>query len=333
MQKKVGRSVKESFKYVAHFLAKVLWFILPRGFLLPLLRVVYTIPKIGSKIVTCFDPNDIGKTVGFNFPERSTTIKGAKWTLKIDTSSHVGYRSYIRNEPFEMAVYHIAEKLKSNGRSVIVDIGAHIGTASIPTCSSNNFELIALEASKSNGELLMKNVADNDVRAKIYLFALVEHVSSEYQELFVNRGNTGMNSLHKEWGPFKGRGGRETELVPTTTLDRIIQESGINIDDVLLTKIDVEGMEEAVLRGGQSFLTKNTSPILLEYRHDAAQKIFDGGLDGLCEILARNDYEIFSLDNKNFDIHSFEPTLSYENVIALKKSSGLKNFFMPNCSM
>ena len=63
---------------------------------------------------------------------------------------------------------------------VFYDIGANIGTASVPVCAENNFELIAVEPSKENAALLLKNIFINNIKAKIYCCALVNKVTENY---------------------------------------------------------------------------------------------------------------------------------------------------------
>ena len=85
-------------------------------------------------------------------------------------------------------------------------------------------------------------------------------------------------------------------------------------------------MEEAVLKGGEAFLRENSAPILLEYRLDAIEDCSPKNLNGVVEILSKHHYEIFSLTSGNSDVGLFDPKLSYENVIAVKKYSELTKF-------
>ena len=56
----------------------------------------------------------------------------------------------------------------------------------------------------------MQNAVDNDVRAKIYLFGLIEQINGKYMKLFVNRGNTEANLTRKNWvTPKRERGERQ----------------------------------------------------------------------------------------------------------------------------
>ena len=49
----------------------------------------------------------------------------------------------------------------------------------MPACVDNNFELIAIEPSKENLSLLLKNIFINGIKAKIYCCALVDKVTEK----------------------------------------------------------------------------------------------------------------------------------------------------------
>lgn len=288
-----------------------------------LLRAIYPIPAIGRRVVRNFDPNRIRKTLGFDRPNHAMRLRDDRWVLTVDTSDHIGFTTFVTGEPFEMAVYRLAEKLGASERRVIIDIGANIGTASVPICAINDYELLAVEASKVNAALLLQNIADNGIRAKVFCAALVDVVGEDYIKLFVNAGNTGANSLIPDWSPGNETGQRRFEYTPAKTLDALMQESGVPVDSVLLVKIDVEGMEEAVLAGGAEFLQSNTAPILLEYRVDATQRFLHKGMEGVVALLDRANYELFSLTGNDFELGAFDPARSYDNVVALKRNSSL----------
>ena len=263
------------------------------------MRNLYKVPYLGRKIVSCFDPNFIRKHVSFNLSSKEMRFNFKNSNLLVNVRDHIGYRTYITGQPFEMAVYHLANKLKPSGRTIVLDIGANIGTASVPVCANNNFELVAIEPSKENSALLLKNIFINEIKAKIYCYALVNKVSENYIKLFVNKGNTGANSLSSAWNPSVNLDkNRIVEFVPCKTFDEIFLENNIDIKKIIITKIDVEGVEEAVLNGSRKFLELNTAPILLEYRNDIMQRDLNSDLSNVCDLLNSFDYEIYSVDKQ-----------------------------------
>ena len=311
---------------LAAYIAKTIHFIIPANILLPILRNLFKVPYLGRKIVSCFDPNTIRKYIFFDLSSKEMEFNFKNLKLQVNIRDHIGYRTYITGEPFEMAVYHLTNKLKPSGRTIIIDIGANIGTASVPACVDNNFELIAIEPSKENLSLLLKNISINGIKAKIYCCALVNKVTENYIKLFINKGNTGANSLSSSWNPSVNLDdNRLVEFVPCKTFDEIFFENNIDIKKIIIIKIDVEGVEEAVLSGSRKFLELNTAPILLEYRNDIMQRDLNSNLNNVYNLLNGLDYEIYSID-KNYLLDKFIPTNSYENIVAIKRNSNLKDY-------
>jgi len=305
------------------YIARTLHFIIPANILLPILRNIFKVPYLGKKIVSSLDPNSIRKHISFDLSSKEIEFNFKNSRLMVNIRDHIGYRTYITGEPFEMAVYHLTNKLKPSGRTIIIDIGANIGTASVPVCAENNFELIAIEPSKENSSLLLKNIFINGIRAKVYCSALIDKVNENYIKLFINKGNTGANSLSSSWNPSVNLDDNKlVEFVPCKTFDEIFLENNIDINKIIITKIDVEGLEEAVLNGSKKFLELNTAPILLEYRNDIMQRDLNSDLNNVCNLLIGLDYEIYSID-KNYLLDKFFSSNSYENIIAIKRNCNL----------
>ena len=309
------------------YITRTLHLFIPVNILLPVLKTLYIIPYFGKKIVASFDPNFIRKHISFELSSKEIIFNFKNSNLLVNARDHIGFRTYISGQPFEMAVYNLANKLKPSGRTIVLDIGANIGTASIPVCSNNNFELIAVEPSKENSALLLKNIYINKIKAKIFCLALINKVTENYVKLFINNGNTGANSLSSLWNPSvnSNNNNRLSEFVPCKTFDEIFFENNIDIKKVIITKIDVEGLEEAVLNGSKKFLEKNTAPILLEYRNDVMQRDLNSDLNNVCDLLNELNYEIYSID-KNYILNEFIPSNSYENIIAIKQNCNLKQY-------
>ena len=315
---------------IPFFLGKLAHIVLPNYIFLPFLTAIKKIPY-GSKFVMCFDPNLIRKVCQFNLKPREFKLRGKDWKLILNIRDHIGFISYLKQKPFEMNVYHIVNKLQENKRNIVIDIGANVGTASIPICAIKNYELIAVEPSKENASILLKNIFLNNLRSKIYICALGEKTDSKYTKLFINKGNTGANSIIKGWNPSVNYlDSQQFEYVESKSFDQIIDQGRVEIDKVLVVKIDVEGMEELVLRGSCNFLKLNTDPIILEYRRDMFLNYLDKDLINIIEFLENYGYSIYSL-NENGNLGYFDSTKKYENIIALKNDSPLnKNILVDN---
>ncbi|MBD3665438.1 FkbM family methyltransferase [Sulfitobacter aestuariivivens] len=294
--------------FVIRFLALVAARFRPRALLL-LLRWFHN-KGVFKNIQTAWDPNWIRKHSSLCLPPNMAYLHGEGYKLWVDLNDHIGYRSFLKNEPFEMAVHAIASGLKIDSSGVILDNGANIGSASIPYCAQNGSVLIAIEDSRTNAAALCRNISSNQIRAHLHLVALTNRQDEgKFLPLYARQGNSGANSLVSRWNPSVTDG--ESELVPATTLDGLLDEE--TIQKIKLVKIDVEGAEYHVLSGASRFLKSNRAPILMEYRQDAARKFLDSDMRDVPELVC-DRYPIVGLD-QYFDEVSFDPSQSYENIL------------------
>ncbi|WP_162473662.1 FkbM family methyltransferase [Serratia microhaemolytica] len=294
--------------------------VLPSKALHVVLRSIRRVPLLGRKMVSAFDPNSTHKVTAHVAKPKLLQLAGDGWKLNLNINDHIGYHSFIRNEPFEMTVFDVGQQLNLTEGDIVLDIGANIGTASIPLCAGKKLELIAVEASKENAALLLKNVLDNQIKAQVHMVALSDSMQQRYLKLYVRRGNTGANSIFENWSSHL-TGEREFEFSPVMTLDALISNYDVDMDRLRIVKIDVEGAEELVLRGATQFLQRNTAPILLEYIRDAAIRNLNDDLSGVLKCLTTANYEIFAWGRQHCELLPFDPLQSYENIIALKKGS------------
>ena len=270
--------------------------------------------KFVRKLTKYFDPNWLRKISGFSYTPLIKIITWNKIKLYVDINDHIGFRSFIKNEPFEMSVFHVASNLALKKDDCILDIGANIGHASIPVCKKLSCNLIAVEASKDNASLLLRNIKLNNIKANVLISALVSpEFKEKYTKLYIRNGNRGANSLLESWNPSIL--GDEYEWAPCITLDNFLNNS-TNSKKIKLIKIDVEGMEYEVLKGGINFIKKSKLPILMEYRLNESTKI------KLKKILLMFSkiYNISGIDEMGKKI-SFNPEKSYENILFERKNN------------
>lgn len=130
-----------------------------------------------------------------------------------------------------------------NGKSTIVDIGAHIGTFAIPIAREVE-KVIAFEPSPETFSLLSLNAKENVVALQLVNKALGREKGSGTL-LVRNASNAGANTLVA--------GGD----IPVVTL----AEEVMHTDFI---KMDVEGMELEVLRGGSELLDRARPAVLFE---------------------------------------------------------------------
>jgi FkbM family methyltransferase len=89
-----------------------------------------------------------------------------------------------------------------------------------------------------------------------------------------------------------GAKGVEFEEVETTTLDTIADE--LNLERVDFIKLDVEGAEELVFRGGIEMLAKHRPLLLFEVNPEAASRL-SLDAEGACHVLSELNYQFFRM--------------------------------------
>jgi len=153
-------------------------------------------------------------------------------------------------------------KLKNEDKKILfLDIGANIGTFTITVGNKfkdyENLHIIAFEPASSSYALLKENINLNNLQEKveIYDFALFNEDDKEIGFRF-NYEAPGSSSLKLSGS------GTDSKRVITRTLDYVI---GKKIDDydVIVFKIDVEGVETEVLKGAKEILNSSKEVYLL----------------------------------------------------------------------
>ena len=154
-------------------------------------------------------------------------------------------------------------------RGTFIDIGANIGFYSL--IASNYFDhVFSFEPVSFNHKKLIININHNNIKN----ITPIKKALGEKQEemmMFLNPQNDGGNSLLDKKGK-SWRISNLTERVTVDTLDKVA-----NFKNVSLIKIDVEGFEEFVIKGGKKLLNKQKPTIFLEVNNDMkrAQRILD----------------------------------------------------------
>lgn len=166
---------------------------------------------------------------------------------------------YVRNNTTDVLVYKsIIEGAEydffvEKEPEVIIDAGANIGLASVFFANKYpNAKIIAIEPEESNFEMLKKNTASY---SNIHLVkAALWHSICEL-DLFGG---------YDDWGFRLGMDKKESRLkkqhlTKTVTVDKLIEDFGINKIDIL--KIDIEGSEKEVFNNSSAWIGRVNSII------------------------------------------------------------------------
>ena len=161
----------------------------------------------------------------------------------------------------------------------ILDIGANKGYTAILALISNsgNKELLLVDANSHALGMACENICMNNLKGRVMFHqALVADTPGVEMEFYsVGAGDAG--SIHASHAKTASKLGM-SRLLPTSTIDHILQEFQFNPD---LVKIDVEGAETNALKGADS-LGSTEARIFVEMHRtenlsmkDAAETVLD----------------------------------------------------------
>jgi len=147
------------------------------------------------------------------------------------------------------------------------DIGANIGLMSAPLLDTERtLQVASVEASPRTAAYLARTIAVSANRDRWHLVPKAVGAAEGEIEFFASAETHGVFDGLKDTG--RGHATRKVK-VPLTRLDTLWTEFGR--PDVCLVKIDVEGGEADVLRGGLECLRSTRPVVLLEWnRHNLA---------------------------------------------------------------
>lgn len=162
----------------------------------------------------------------------------------------------------------------------VVDIGAQSGAFSLLAKYFPNSEFHCFEPDPTNFSLLEENIKLNEL-SNIEIHQLAISNTTTPQILNVNPSHSGLHTLGKNPG-FKSN----SIEVNTSTLDVFFKDKKVD-----LIKIDTEGGEYDILKGGINLITTHKPKILLEY-HKGNLSQFNISLQDLDKLIKSLEYKI-----------------------------------------
>ena len=202
--------------------------------------------------------------------------------------AHGSYEQDIMGYTVDIAYRHARANRRVKDMTFI-DIGANIGTSSLPALLEFGAgRVIAFEPDLENFKLLRCNLIMNDVdhRARLYNVAL-SYCS----------GDGLLERAEDSWGDHRIRvrddvpdgsfreSLRSTGTVRVARFDDVVRDEALDLAEVGLAWMDVQGHEGHVLAGAESLLESDI-PIAIEYWPYGLRRV--DGLDLLHGLIARN---------------------------------------------
>ncbi len=206
------------------------------------------------------------------------------------------------------------DNFDKKGKIIFWDIGSNIGLYSVYAAATiENIEVISFEPSTSNLRILSRNISINNLEKKIKIFQLPLGLNKnqflEFSERKFNEGES-HNSLDKNID-FEGKklDPMNSYQVLSTNIDQVIDDKILDIPNYI--KIDVDGIEHLILKGGIKLL-KNTkiSEIQIEINENYSEQL-NSVMKIMNECLfkfkekKRNDSKEYYLDHKFSKIYNY----------------------------
>lgn len=214
---------------------------------------------------------------------------GNEYTLKS------GMRVTLSNNPHDsitvMVIFCRREYGDIPKGSVVIDVGANIGTFSLYAANMGASKVYAFEPNKESYEVLVRNIKVNNLENVIYPFN------------FAIGGRDGeIVHIPKSSSPYNvsvddasGENNKEAyDPIPTICLDTIVKDNQIN--DAYLLKMDCEGAEYDALYNTSEDVLKKIKHIRLEH-HDSER------LDELHSFFQKSG---FDMSYEKFNIRWYE---------------------------
>jgi FkbM family methyltransferase len=182
------------------------------------------------------------------------------------------------------------------GKRCVIDIGAHIGLVSMPAASvlADGGRVICFEPAGANRQLLRRHLELNGfAQCSTIEELLVGERDLDRVPFFEMATASGMNSIARGAVGDNYNQAERTQITLDTYCDRNRLEPEI-------VKIDVEGAELAVLRGGRHVLSRCRPQIFLSV-HPRHIEALGETVDALAALIAELGYDCRSCDGRRVE--------------------------------
>jgi FkbM family methyltransferase len=218
-------------------------------------------------------------------PYLATLADGGLFLVKTE-DKHIGRSLFGKQGRGELAVLARAvaaiEGLlgpEAVAHRTFVDVGANIGTTTIPAVLSHGFDsAIAIEPEPENVRVLRLNVLLNDLEDRVTALAVAASNEVGRSELVVDRSRGGKHWIATDRGKLGRKHRAENELlaVETVTLDHLVEAGVIDAERTGLLWMDAEAHEGHILEGASSLLARGI-PLVTEWNPVILDRVGDRG--------------------------------------------------------
>ena len=199
------------------------------------------------------------RTLASEFHVESLTIRGRYGLIQGPSTDNVILRWYATNGTWsETTNSMVADRLQDGG--TFVDVGANLGLTTIPAASNPRVRVIAFEPDPTCFRYLQANVAANCPAADVTLHNAAVFDRETDLAFEVAATNHGDNRVHLTSSP----GVLQEELREVVTVRAVTLDQVVDVEGRLVVKIDTQGAEPFVVKGGRATLAR-ADLVFLEY--------------------------------------------------------------------
>jgi FkbM family methyltransferase len=216
-------------------------------------------------------------------PYLATRAGDALFLVKTE-DKHIGRSLFAKQARGEIAVLSRAVAAVEGiwgpdaiARRTFVDVGANIGTTTIPAVLSHGFAFaVAIEPEPENLRVLRMNVLMNELEDRVRVLPLAVSNELGQTDLVVDRTRGGKHWIATDPSKVKRKSASSSTIltVETVTLDRLVETAVLELEDIGLLWMDAEGHEGHILAGAASLLRQGT-PLVMEWNPVILDRIGD----------------------------------------------------------
>jgi FkbM family methyltransferase len=209
-------------------------------------------------------------------PAERVVVAGLTWWVpsEADHAEGVGHRLRGRRR---LPLAEILETRELAVGRAMIDIGANVGTTSIPRALLGDFNWVyAIEPDPLNYACLVRNIVSNRVRGLVLPDRVAIGDSNGQMTMHVRRSGT-HHLVTRAENVSEG----ERMVVPCLTLDSWVEQMGIDLSAVGFIKSDTQGWDARVLAGAERALAERHiawqiefSPPMLERSGKSVDDLF-----------------------------------------------------------
>jgi FkbM family methyltransferase len=182
----------------------------------------------------------------------------------------------------------LLEYLRNARAGLFIDVGANVGWHALHAARQSTVEaVVAFEPDPFNAALLERNVAANRIKNVIISGHAVGAKPGTVRLFSYKSSNLGRHSTVVDYG-------YGSRTVPMVDLDSALTEMQLSDRAIAAVKIDVEGLEPAVIEGAPETL-KRTDVMLLEYSPELSGRLGALVIDDMLKRLQDAHFSPFAL--------------------------------------